>query len=178
MRKIFWHLEAWRLAPVIIFLAIKGSQAEEQLMCIACGFPKVSPDNDVYGSYGVEAGYKRYNHSCEEYDALDKPGADPFVRICPVGVKSCFYITGKFQDAELIFRGCAEAMYQHDYGCDTDLQQVDVINQRGVVQQVDVEVNICFCNSMNCNEVLSGADRGDVSRVILLLLLVGLYSLK
>lgn len=69
-------------------------------------------------------------------------------------------------------------MYQHDYGCDTDLQQVDVINQRGVVQQVDVEVNICFCNSMNCNEVLSGADRGDVSRVILLLLLVGLYSLK
>ena len=69
-------------------------------------------------------------------------------------------------------------MYQHDYGCDTDLQQVDVINQRGVVQQVDVEVNICFCNSMNCNEVLSGASRGDVSRVILLLLLVGLYSLK
>ena len=89
--------------------------AQEQLMCLACGFPKVtwrvlesysrllmfqvSPDNDVYGSYGVEAGYKRYNHSCEEYDALDKPGADPFVRICPVGVKSCFYITGKFQDA-------------------------------------------------------------------------------
>ena len=69
-------------------------------------------------------------------------------------------------------------MYQHDYGCDTDLQQVDVINQRGVVQQVDVEVNICFCNSMNCNEVLSGACRGEVSRVILLLLLVGLYSLK
>ena len=69
-------------------------------------------------------------------------------------------------------------MYQHDYGCDTDLQQVDVINQRGVVQQVDVEVNICFCNSMNCNEVLSGASRGDVSRAILLLLLVGLYSLK
>ena len=69
-------------------------------------------------------------------------------------------------------------MYQHDYGCDTDLQQVDVINQRGVVQQVDVEVNICFCNSMNCNEVLSGASRGEVSRVILLLLLVGLYSLK
>ena len=89
--------------------------AQEQLMCLACGFPKVtrrvlesysrllmfqvSPDNDVYGSYGVEAGYKRYNHSCEEYDTLDKPGADPFVRICPVGVKSCFYITGKFQDA-------------------------------------------------------------------------------
>ena len=69
-------------------------------------------------------------------------------------------------------------MYEHDYGCDTDLQAVEVIDQRGVVQQVDVEVNICFCNSMNCNEVLSGASRGDVSRVILLLLLVGLYSLK
>ena len=59
----------------------------------------MSPDNDVYGSYGVEAGYKRYNHSCTEYDALDQRAADPFVRICPVGVKSCFYITGTFQEA-------------------------------------------------------------------------------
>ena len=59
----------------------------------------MSPDNDVYGSYGVEAGYKRYNHSCTEYDALDQTAADPFVRICPVGVKSCFYITGAFQEA-------------------------------------------------------------------------------
>ena len=24
--------------------------------------------------------------------------------------------------SELIFRGCAEAMYEHDYGCDSDLQ--------------------------------------------------------
>ena len=94
---------------------MSGCEADEQLMCIACGFPKVmrdgddidrvvrdvvqvSPDNDVYGSYGVEAGYKRYNHSCSEYDALDQTAADPFVRICPVGVKSCFYITGTFQD--------------------------------------------------------------------------------
>ena len=40
----------------------------------------------------------RYNHSCEEYDSLATPGADPFVRICPLGVKSCFYITGKYGD--------------------------------------------------------------------------------
>ena len=76
---------------------------------------QVSPDNDVYGSYGVEPGMKRYpssmpspgpclyiaaryNHSCEEYDSLATPGADPFVRICPLGVKSCFYITGKYGD--------------------------------------------------------------------------------
>ena len=49
-------------------------------------------------------------------------------------------------------------MYEHDYGCDTDLQAVDVIDQRGSVKQVDVEVNICFCSSQNCNEVISAGD--------------------
>ena len=50
-------------------------------------------------------------------------------------------------------------MYEHDYGCDTDIQAVDVIDQRGAVKQVDVEVNICFCSSQNCNEVISRGDR-------------------
>ena len=69
-------------------------------------------------------------------------------------------------------------MYEHDYGCDTDLQAVDVIDQRGAVQQVDVEVNICFCNSQNCNEVLSGEGRREVSLIVLLLLLSTLFSLN
>ena len=24
--------------------------------------------------------------------------ADPFIRICPLGVRSCFYVTGKYED--------------------------------------------------------------------------------
>ena len=69
-------------------------------------------------------------------------------------------------------------MYEHDYGCDTDLQAVEVIDQRGVVQQVDVEVNICFCNSMNCNEVLSAALTLEISLPGLLVLLGAVYSLN
>merc|ERR1712073_233642 len=129
---------------LVLLVWVGVCRAEIQRMCISCGFPKVSPDNDVYGSYGVEPGMKRYNHSCEEYDSLPTPGADPFVRICPLGVKSCFYITGKYGDQKLIFRGCAEAM--------------DEIDQRGASKQVDVDINICFCSSQNCNEVIS---RGD-----------------
>ena len=25
-------------------------------------------------------------------------------------------------DTEIVFRGCAEAMYKHDYGCDREMQ--------------------------------------------------------
>ena len=35
---------------------------------------------------------------------------------------------------------------------------MDVIDQRGASKQVDVDINICFCSSQNCNEVIS---RGD-----------------
>ena len=36
---------------------------------------------------------------------------------------------------------------------------MDVIDQRGASQQVDVDINICFCSSQNCNEVISRGDR-------------------
>ena len=36
-----------------------------------------------------------------------------------------------------MFRGCAEAKYQHDYGCDREQQAVEVIDQRGAAQQVE-----------------------------------------
>ena len=39
----------------------------------------------------------RYNHTCEEYSEGEKE-ADPFIRICPLGVRSCFYVTGKYED--------------------------------------------------------------------------------
>ena len=39
------------------------------------------------------------------------------------------------------------------------MQAVDVIDQRGASKQVDVDINICFCSSQNCNEVISAGDR-------------------
>ena len=70
---------------------------------------KVSPDNDVYGSYGLAAGMKRYNHSCEEFTTLDPARTDPFIRVCPLGVRSCFYVTGQYQDiSECCNRQCFE----------------------------------------------------------------------
>ena len=39
------------------------------------------------------------------------------------------------------------------------MQAVDVIDQRGASKQVDVDINICFCSSQNCNEVISRGDR-------------------
>jgi len=156
---------------ILLTIFLQECLATEQLMCVACGFPKVSPDNDVYGSYGLELGMKRYNHSCEEYDSLGEPEPDPFLRICPLGVKSCFYITGKYGNQELVFRGCAEAMYEHDFGCDSDLQAVDVIDQRGATKQVDVDINICFCSSQTCNVLISGGQRPEsISFVIILAL--------
>ena len=66
---------------LLFFFIGGGVQASEQIQCIACGLPKVcqrkpldivitpfdfdvdfsqvSPDNDVYGSYGTELGKKR-----------------------------------------------------------------------------------------------------------------------
>ena len=38
--------------------------------------------------------------------------ADPFIRICPLGVRSCFYVTGKYEDMGELQRylGDAEAV--------------------------------------------------------------------
>jgi len=125
----------------------------------------------VYGSYGTELGKKRYNHTCEEY-SLGEKEADPFIRICPLGVRSCFYVTGKYEDMELVFRGCAEAKYEHDYGCDREMQAVNVIDQRGIPKQVDVDVNLCYCNSQNCNEVAAGAIEITMSLPMVILIIV------
>merc|ERR1712179_432725 len=139
-----------------LLMVIRDTSADQQIQCIACGLPKVSPDNDVYGSYGTGWGKKRYNHTCEEY-STGESGAFAYLRSCPLGVKSCFYVTGVYEDLELVFRGCAEAMYKHDYGCDRELQAVSVIDQRGNPKQVDVDVNLCYCSTQNCNQVAAGA---------------------
>ena len=45
------------------YLLVAAGQAttEQQLQCYACGMPRVHPENDILGSYGV----KKYNHSCQ-----------------------------------------------------------------------------------------------------------------
>jgi len=164
-----WPVELLLLALPLL-LIIGGGQAAEQIQCIACGLPKVSPDNDVYGSYGTELGKKRYNHTCEEYNEGEEL-ASPFLRFCPIGVKSCFYVTGRYEGMEIVFRGCAEAMYKHDYGCDREMQPVSVIDQRGNPKQVEVDVNLCYCSTQNCNQEAAGAEHVLFSFPLLLSLL-------
>jgi len=156
---------------LLFLLNLGGSWAAEQIQCIACGLPKVSPDNDVYGSYGTELGKKRYNHTCEEYDEGEEL-ASPFLRFCPIGVKSCFYVTGRYDGMEIVFRGCAEAMYKHDYGCDREMQPVTVIDQRGNPKQVEVDVNLCYCSTQNCNQEAAGSENLVFSIPLLCLLLL------
>ncbi|XP_023326872.1 uncharacterized protein LOC111700237 [Eurytemora carolleeae] len=145
--------------------------SEQALQCIACGLSQVDPNNDVFGSYGTGSGKKRYNHTCEEYEQ-GEAAQFPFLRSCPSGVQSCFYITGKYKDVEINFRGCANAKYPHDFGCDRELQAVNVLDRRGLSTQVDVEVNICFCNTVNCNNQMSEADPIRAQAFTMLLILI------
>merc|ERR1712037_919593 len=133
--------------PLLLLIG-GGVQASEQIQCIACGLPKVSPDNDVYGSYGTELGQKRYNHTCEEYN----------------------------EGVAIVFRGCAEAMYKHDYGCDREMQPVSVIDQRGNPKQVEVDVNLCYCSTQNCNQEAAGAEHLLLTVPLLSLLLIHLLQ--
>lgn len=48
-----------------------AGQTEQKLQCYACGMPKVNPEFDLPGSYGLESGKKTYNHSCDDmYDSV------------------------------------------------------------------------------------------------------------
>lgn len=140
------------------------SKSEQQIQCYACGLPKVHPENDVVGSYGTAAGKKMYNHSCAELLDNLKDGrvANRFMRTCPVGVKSCFGATGFYDhgdndpsnDLHVQFLGCSEAKHQHSYGCDRELQNVDIRDKAKRKIQVEIDVNLCFCSTHVCNHPL------------------------
>jgi len=142
-------------------LVSANSQAGKQLQCYACGLPKVHPEYDVLGSYGQ----KKYNHSCEEMlDSQKKNNNvidEAFIRTCPVGVKSCFGATGFYDhkdndatnDIWIRFLGCSEAKYKHAYGCDRELQNVDVKDKSEKKIKVDIEVKLCFCSNHLCNNL-------------------------
>ena len=57
------YLELVFTQPLTLFprLAAGQTATEQQLQCYACGMPRVHPENDILGSYGV----KKYNHSCQ-----------------------------------------------------------------------------------------------------------------
>ena len=46
-------------------------------------------------------------------------------------------------------------MFPHDEKCTRQLQAVQVVAGK---TSVDVEVNLCYCNSDTCNEIISGAN--------------------
>ena len=52
---------------------------------------------------------------------------------------------------------------------------VDVIDQRGITKQVDVDINICFCNNQNCNEMISGSDKLSVVFNVIIMALIAKY---
>ena len=75
----------------------KGDQNSEKKVYWHVSFSMKLHDNSLSWSNNISCiKLSRYNHSCEEYDSMGEPEPDPFLRICPLGVKSCFYITGKY----------------------------------------------------------------------------------
>merc|ERR1712083_493111 len=140
--------------------ASKKSEVKESLSCYTCGLEEIDPELDQEGSYGDERskGYKTeknlkmYNHTCDIADELGM--GDNWVRKCPPGVKSCFWAEGRYSKQTPVFRGCADAQYAFDTGCNRELEAVQIIQGK---RSVDVEILLCFCNEENCNTSLSGA---------------------
>ena len=68
-----------------------------------------------------------------------------------------------------VFRGCADAQYAFDAGCNRELEAVQIVQGK---RSVDVEILLCFCNEENCNTSLSGAQETKlVAKSFLCLLL-------
>ena len=105
------------------------------------------PNNDIAGSYGDAPGKRLYNESCSMMRAsMTSDGeVDPaFIRTCPAGVRSCFVAFGSYDhedsdpsnDLEVLFLGCSEAKFAHDYGCDREYQAVNIRDRSNEVKQV------------------------------------------
>ena len=62
--------------------------------------------------------------------------AKEWVRV-PMGPLKCLTVLSPL---DLRFRGCSEAKYMFDYGCDTEFQSVDVLDPSGATTQVTVDV--------------------------------------
>ena len=54
------------------------------------------------------------------------------------------------------FRGCAEANFVHENKCSRELQAVTVVENQ---KYVDVEVDLCYCDTALCNKQRNGATK-------------------
>ena len=50
---------------------------------------------------------------------------------------------------EPTFRGCADATYNHEHKCTSELQAVTVVDNE---KHVDVKVELCYCGDEKCNQ--------------------------
>ena len=86
----------------------KEITTEDRISCYACGLEEVDPEVDEPGSYGdfrkegTPPGKKMYNHTC---DIADETGLEDqrWVRKCPVGIKSCFWARGNYENQSKTF---------------------------------------------------------------------------
>jgi len=140
-----------------------GSNANstDQVVCIACGLAMVTPalDGAIYNLNGSDTTGKMYNWTCGFYDSLSDrfPGQDEqikmwqqkFHRMCPIGVKNCFWAQAQYATQNPTFRGCAGAKFNHDVGCSGETKQaVTVVEGR---KSTDVIVDLCYCSGSKVN---------------------------
>lgn len=142
-----------------LFHVTQGAAGAEALNCYACGLGMVDPviEGHVYNMDEQDTAAKMYNETCTLFETmlLEYPGSmEKWVRPCPSGVKSCFWAEGHYEGDNPRFRGCADALYNHDPGCKHELQAVTVVDNK---KSVDVEVELCYCSEAKCNQERNGA---------------------
>ena len=142
--------------------------------CYTCGLDTQDPNRDQPGSYCESVGdgsncpstSKMYNHTCEDMDGFTAPAIkERFSRRCPNITKSCYYIESEYEDKKHKFRGCADVEFAHDEVCSTKKQAVPINNN---ARSVDVDIKLCYCNSDNCNEIVSAATKFDIATLFAL----------
>ena len=87
---------------------MKLIESQLQVTCIACGLAMITPalDGMAYNLNGSDPSGKMYNWTCGFYDSLSTryPGQDELIRnwkkkfhrLCPIGVKNCFWAQGEY----------------------------------------------------------------------------------
>ena len=65
------------------------------------------------------------------------------------------------------FRGCADAKFLHENKCTRELQAVTVVDNQ---KHVDVNVELCYCDTDLCNQERNSGFRNFPSYVVILLI--------
>ena len=67
------------------------------------------------------------------------------------------------------FRGCADAEFLHENKCTRERQAVTVVDNQ---KHVDVDVELCYCDSDLCNQERSSTVINRFSPIIVIFLLI------